>query len=141
MFKKPIFLEMLVLFLIVGVLHAVATFYHLYWSIYEFDSLVHFIGGAALSLFFLWLYFFSGFFNPPKRNLVKFLLISILGTMLISVLWESYELIFRQTMVQKVDYPYDLTMDLMMDLFGAVAGCLYAYIREYNRQIIIKNQK
>lgn len=139
MLKKPLFLEMFVLFLVVLALHIVATIYHLYWSIYEFDSLVHFLAGIALALFFSWLYFFSGYFNPQKRSLIKFLLIAILGAMFIGVSWETYELIFKQTMVQKIDYPYDLMMDLMMDLLGAVAGCFYAYIKEYNRQMVIKN--
>ena len=139
MLKKPLFLEILILFLIVLMLHLVATVYHLYWSIYEFDSVVHFFAGGALSAFFLWLYFFSGYFNPSKRSLVKFLFVSFLGTMFVAVSWESYELIFKQTMVQKVDYPYDTTMDIIMDFLGAMAMCFYAYIKEYNREMIIKN--
>jgi hypothetical protein len=130
MLKKPLFVEMLALLAIVGALNYVATIYHLYWSIYEFDSVVHFFAGAALSLFFLWLYFFSGFFNPQKRTLAKFLIISVLGTMFLGVLWEIYELIFKQTMVSKIDYPYDTMMDLTMGFFGAIVACFYAFIRE-----------
>ncbi|MEK7635166.1 MAG: hypothetical protein AAB446_01910 [Patescibacteria group bacterium] len=139
MFKKPLFLEALIFFAIVAGLHLVATVNHFYWSIYEFDSMVHFLAGTALALFFSWFYFFSGFFDPQKRNLRKFLLISILGAMLVGVFWETYEIIFKQTMVSKIDYPYDLTMDLIMDFLGALAGCFYAYIKEYNRQVVIKN--
>jgi hypothetical protein len=139
MLKKPLFVEIIVLFLVVLVLHIVATIYHLYWSIYEFDSLVHFIAGAALALFFIWLYFFSGYFNSQKRDLTKFLVIAVLGTLFVGFSWESYELIFKQTMVSKVDYPYDLMMDLIMDFLGAIAGCFYAYIKEYNQKMIIKN--
>ena len=141
MFKKPLFVETLIFFAIVLVLHIIATIYHLYWSIYEFDSLVHFFAGIALALFFSWFYFFSGFFDTQKRNLRMFLLISILGAMLVGICWETYEIIFKQTMVQKVDYPYDLAMDLIMDFLGAIAGCFYAYIKEYNKQMIIKNQQ
>jgi hypothetical protein len=139
MLKKPLFLEMLILFFIVGILHLIASIYHLYWSIYEFDSVVHFFAGAALSAFFLWFYFFSGYFNPAKRNLTKFLIVSIIGTMFVSLSWESYELIFRQTMVRKADYPYDTMMDLLMDFLGTMAMCFFAYIKEYNREMIAKN--
>lgn len=132
---------MLGLFLLVGLLHLIASIYHLYWSIYEFDSLVHFFGGMALSTFFLWFYFFSHFFNPQKRTLIKFLIVSILGAMLVSVAWEIFELIFKQTMVQKIDYAYDTRMDLTMDFLGAMVGCFYAYIKEYNEKMINKNQK
>ena len=140
MLKKPLFIETLVFLAVLGVLHVIAIAYHLYWSIYEFDSLVHFLAGITLSLFFLWLYFFSGLFDPPKRTLGKFLLVAVLGAMLASVLWEIYELIFDQTMAQKADYAYDVTLDLIIDLLGAMAGCFYGYIKEYNRQMILKNE-
>lgn len=132
---------MLVLFLTVGVLHLAASIYHLYWSVYEFDSLVHFFGGAAISVFFAWFYFFSGFFTPTERSLTRFLMVSILGGMFVAISWESFELIFKQTTTQKMDYAYDTTMDLIMDFLGALAGCFYAYIGEYNRKMIIKNQQ
>jgi hypothetical protein len=130
MLKKPLLEEMIVLLLVVRVLHLAANTYHLYWSIYEFDSVVHFFAGAAMSAFFLWLYFYSGFFNPKKINMTKFLVVSILGAMLISVLWEIYELIFGQTMVSKIDYPYDTMMDLLMGFLGSVVFCFYAFIKE-----------
>jgi glucan phosphoethanolaminetransferase (alkaline phosphatase superfamily) len=130
MLKKPLFWEMVIFFSVVLALHIVATIFHLYWSINEFDSLVHFFAGAALSMFFLWLYFFSGFFNPPKRSLAKFLIISILGSMFIALSWEIYELILGEVMVQKANYPFDTMMDLIMDFLGAVAACFYGYIYE-----------
>jgi len=141
MLKKPLFWETIILLVIAGILHIVATIYHLYWSIYEFDSLVHFLSGAAVSSLFLWLYFFSGYFSPQRRNLIKFLIISILGTMFVSLSWETYELIFGQTMVAKLDYPYDTMIDLITGLLGAVVACFYAYIKEYNKEMIIKNQQ
>ena len=131
MLKKPLFLETLILFAVVAGLHLIATVYHLYWSIYEFDSVVHFFAGAALSLFFLWFYFFSGFFSPPAKNLAKFLLISVVGAMFVGVSWEIYELIFKQTMVSKIDYSYDTMMDLIMDLLGAVTACFYGYLKQH----------
>lgn len=137
--KRPLFKEMVLLALVVIALDRLATYYHLYWSIYEFDSVVHFFAAGALSLFFSWFYFFSGYFNPQKRNLRNFLLVAVLGTMFIGVSWEIYELIWKQTMVQKIDYPYDTMMDLTMDFLGTIAGCFYAYIKEHNIQVIIKN--
>jgi membrane protease YdiL (CAAX protease family) len=136
-FKKPLVLEIILLFVLVATLDILARIYHLYWSVYEFDSVVHFFAGTCLALFFLWLYFFSGFFNPQKRNLRSFLLISILGVMFVGISWEIFELIFKQTMVQKVDYPYDLFMDLLMDFLGAVTGCLYALMKEESLKKIL----
>lgn len=121
---------MFVLLAVVGVLNFLAANFHLYWSIYEFDSLVHFLGGATLSAFFLWFYFFSGFFKSQKRNLTKFLLISVFGTMFVAVSWEIYEFVLGEAMIQKLEYPYDTMMDLIMDLLGAVAVCFFAFIKE-----------
>jgi len=121
---------MFFLLAIVGVLHYVATANYLYWSTNEFDSLVHFLGGSTLSVFFLWLYFFSGFFNPQNRNLARFLIISILGSMFVAVSWEIFELFLGEAEINKVGYPFDTTMDLIMDLLGILAACLYSFIRE-----------
>lgn len=130
MSKKPLFWEMFLSFVIVGGLNYIAIKFHLYWSIKEFDSVVHFFGGVAVSMFFLWLYFFSGFFNSDKRSLVRFLLISVLGTMFISVSWEIFELILGEAQAQKMEYPFDTALDLTMDFLGALAACFYGYIRE-----------
>lgn len=128
---------MLVFLFVALVLHIIATIYHLYWSIYEFDSVVHFFAGIGVSLFFIWFYFFSGYFNPENRSLGKFLLIAILGVMMVSVLWETYEIIFKQTMVQKTDYPYDTMMDLIMDFLGAIVGGFYAHLKEPKKESFI----
>lgn len=132
MFKKPLFIEMFVLVVIVGGLNYIATIHHLYWSAYEFDSLMHFLGGTMVSIIFLWLYFNSGFFNPQKRTLNKFLIVSILGAIFISVSWEIYELLLGEAMIKKSEYSYDTTMDLIMDFLGTLAGCFYAYLKEQN---------
>lgn len=122
---------MFALFLTVGVLNYIASIYHLYWSTYEFDSLVHFLGGASLSMFFLWFYFFSGFFNPSKTNLAQFLIVSIVGAMLASILWEVYELFLGEVLIQEAEYPYDTMMDLIMDFLGAITSCFYGYLKKY----------
>lgn len=126
--RKPLFTEWFVLAVVVLLLHAIATYYHLYWSIYEFDSIVHFLAGAGLAMFFIWLYYFSGFFKPREKKLRNFFTVAFWGSVFVSVCWEIYEIIFQQTMVQKTDYPYDLFMDLLMDLLGCVVGIFYAYL-------------
>src|SRR5574343_1759254 len=111
MFKKSIFIETFVLLFITGVLNQIASIYNLYWTLYEFDSVVHFFGGATLSAFFIWLYFFSGVFEPQDKSLKNFLLISFFGVMFVSISWEIYELLLGEVLIQKVAYPYDTMMD------------------------------
>lgn len=130
MFKKPLFWEICFLTVVVGILDYIANIYHLYWSANEFDSVVHFFGGATSGIFFLWLYFFSGFFSPKSRNLRSFISVAILGSIFVAVSWEIFELLLGEAEIQKNAYPYDTTMDFAMDLFGIIAAVFYGYIKE-----------
>ena len=130
--KQPLFWETFVLLTTVGVLNYIANIYHLYWSVNEFDSLVHFLGGATLSAFFLWLYFYSGFFNPTNRKLKDFLLVSVLGAMFVAVSWEIYVLFLGEAVMNKAEYPFDTMLDIIMDLLGILAICFYGYLKEHN---------
>lgn len=130
MFKTKLFWEFIFLAIIVVILNSFAVTYDLYWSVYELDSLVHFLAGALVAIFFLWAYFFSGFFSPQKRDLWTFLKIAFLGSIFVAVSWEIYELILGEADIQKAAYPYDTTLDFIMDALGVVGVSFYAYIKE-----------
>lgn len=132
MIKTKLFWEVWFIGAIVAVLNSFAVAYDLYWFVYELDSLVHFLAGAWVALFFLWLYFFSGFLNPKKRDLMAFLRIAFLGSLFIAFSWEIYELILGEAVIQKAEYPYDTTLDFIMDSLGIVGASFYAYIKEIN---------
>lgn len=141
MLKKPLSIETLLLLASTGVLNQIAVNYNLYWQTSEFDSLVHFFGGATASLFFLWLYFFSGFFNSQRRSFGRFLQISLLGTVFIAVSWEVFELLLGEASIVGSKYPFDTTMDLIMDLLGALAACLYGFLKEMKKEnFLLKNE-
>jgi hypothetical protein len=130
MLRKPLFWEVFGMTLLVGGLNWWATKNNIYWSVREFDSLMHFLGGALVSLGFVWLYFFSGRFSPTKRRFRDFFVIAILGVTLVSVLWEIYELVLGETEIQGPEYPYDTTLDFIMDFLGGSVACFYAFLRE-----------
>ncbi|MCL4278501.1 MAG: hypothetical protein KJZ60_02275 [Ignavibacteriaceae bacterium] len=130
MHKQTLFWETFIMFFIVGALNWVATYFNLYWSLSEFDSLVHFLGGILVSLFFIWLYFYSELFKPQKRDLKQFLKVSLVSILFIGVLWEAYELIIGEARYGGDDYAFDTMVDLIMDFFGALAGCFYGYLQE-----------
>jgi hypothetical protein len=127
--KTKLFFETFVLLVVVALVNQIATEKFLYWKINEFDSLVHFLGGAFVALFFLWLYFFSGFFNPNKRRFRDFLLVSMLGVALVSVVWEIYEIFIGEVIFSGPAYPFDTTLDFIMDTLGGLSACFYAYLR------------
>lgn len=121
---------MLFLLAIVGILNYIAVENSLYWSTNEFDSIVHFFGGATWGAFFLWFYFFSGFFSPKKRDLFNFLLISVISSMFIAIGWEIYELVLGEAVFSGPNYQYDTTLDIIMDTLGILAACFYGYMKE-----------
>ncbi len=95
-----------------------------------FDSVMHFLGGATVGIFFLWLYFYSGLFAPAKRGLKHFILLSIVSVVFIGVAWEIYELILGEAELRKEEYKPDLLLDFIMDFLGALFASLYAYFKE-----------
>lgn len=137
--RKPLFWETFFLLAVVSFVNYIATAYHLYWSINEFDSGVHFLGGATVSTFFAWLYFYSGYFSPARRDLWQFFLISVIGTLFISVSWEAYELVLGEARFDKAGYAFDTALDLIMDTLGSIAACFYAYMREVKISTEIQN--
>ena len=140
MLKKPLFWEMFILLVVVGILNYIAIIYHLYWSVYEFDSVLHFLGGATVAAFFLWLYFFSGLFNPQYRSLKYFLMVAIVGMFFVAVSWEIFELFLGEDILQKAEYPYDTMMDFIMDFLGAVTISFYAFLKEGKNNINNENE-
>lgn len=130
MFKKPLFKESALLLLGIAVLHLLAVIFYLYWQWGEFDSLMHFLGGLWVSLTFLWLYFFSGIFQPAQRTLSRFIFISTLGLIFVAVAWEIFELLAKVTFVYWKDYFSDTALDFVMDFLGSIAGAFYGYMRE-----------
>ena len=138
MFRKPLFWELFLLTVVVGVLNYFALAYDLYWFVYEFDSLMHFLAGALVAIFFIWVYFFSGFFNPTKRTLFAFLKIAFLSSIFVAVSWEVYEVFLGEVVVQGLEYAYDTTLDFIMDILGILGATFYGYMKEINR---IKNNE
>lgn len=132
MFRKPIFKEFLFLIVLVGFLNYLANKFDWYWSIRPFDSLMHFLGGALVVSFFVWFYFYSNIFQPEKRRLRDFLLVSFGGLVFVAVSWEVYELLLGEAKIQGVNYGFDTTLDFIMDFLGGMTFCLYAYFLEIN---------
>lgn len=129
-YKKTLFKEFLFTLVLVLPLHIIALQHDWYWNKGELDSFMHFLGGALVSFGILWIYFFSNFFNPPKRNFIHFFYVSFLGLVFASVSWEIYELIAEMTFVTTENYVYDTSLDFIMDFLGSLAACLYGYMKD-----------
>lgn len=132
--SKKFFKESFFLILVVAIANYIAVEKDLYWTIREFDSAMHFLGGAWVALSFIFIYYFSGLFNPGEITFWKFVYIAFLGTLFVSVAWEIYELAMGTTFATASEYSYDTALDFIMDGLGALAASMYAFAREVSNE-------
>src|SRR5690242_3570078 len=104
--SQRFFKEFVVVFVSVWVLNFFALKYDLYWTIHEFDSLVHFLGGAMVGMGFIYGFYSSGIFRPNEVTLWGFIRIAMLGTLFVSVGWEIYELVTGTALIGNDTYAY-----------------------------------
>ncbi len=126
MIKTPLFKRTFWLLFVVGFLNIIAIKLYLYWTVWWFDMVVHFLAGAtvAMTAMLLWYFFFKG----TIPNISKSIKISVAAALLIGILWEFYELYFSITFLSDgLAYWTDTSSDLLMDISGGILGALYAH--------------
>lgn len=106
---------------IVGVLQVVALKFFLYWTIWWFDIVMHFLGGFWIALIVLW--FYKAFTRNEARSDHGYLL-ALLGVIVVGVAWEVFEVVAGLTDAEE-NYAVDTIVDLIMDTVGALVA---AYI-------------
>lgn len=114
---RTIFLIGIAVFsLLIAVLNGIAFQYSLYWSVWWFDILMHFFGGALVGFFILWgAYFFR---PPPARIPARGVVIG--GALMVGVAWEIFEFIVGARVPDSHAYRIDTMLDLFMDVVGAL---------------------
>ncbi|MBI2484585.1 hypothetical protein HYW18_00270 [Candidatus Uhrbacteria bacterium] len=118
---------------LVLVTHVIAITTGLYFSVFEFDSLMHFSGGFAIGMLGLAIHHHM----TDKHHLAGhpwwYHTLFVVGfTLLIAVAWEFHEYILDNTVGARFDWPKSQVSigDTMLDLFlggigGFVALCLF----------------
>jgi RsiW-degrading membrane proteinase PrsW (M82 family) len=102
-------------------LHLLGLHFYLYWTVWWFDVLMHFLGGFWVGFTALWLYHFVG--KPPRHN--RDLAVALLAAIIVGVMWELYEYTTGVTF-SLVGYRLDTATDLAMDLVGGY--CAFRYV-------------
>ncbi len=131
MMKKGLFIFIFFLILLIAGLNQLAIDLLLYWKIWWFDIMMHFLGGLWIGLASLWIYLFSGYFDSFKsfknKDWETILIISILSVFVVGVGWEIFEFIFEIDFSN--NYIWDTTSDLIMDFVGSfVAASVIMFI-------------
>ena len=111
--------------IIIAILHSYALAHHLYFSIWWFDLLVHFLSGMLIVLFSISI--LLQFYDPSLLGSPSYplLLQAVLAAIIIGTVWETFELIFRLVLTDLLTYISDTASDMMMNIIGACAG--YAF--------------
>jgi hypothetical protein len=114
-FFKPSFLLML----IIVALHWIGSIYSFYYILDWFDVMMHFLGGAWVVLFSLWIINTRPAKDPASLTSYAHLLLIVV---IVGVLWEALEIFMNFTSFDDPRYWFDTPMDLAMDLLGGAYG-------------------
>ncbi|MCR4334611.1 MAG: hypothetical protein NUV47_02705 [Patescibacteria group bacterium] len=124
--KKHSYILILCILVVTAILHLSALKFYLYWDIWWFDIVVHFLGGIWAGATVFWIYYFSGRFKNPVSSPLYFFMIILFGSLLIGVIWEIFEYKIGATfVVPGGDYITDTVYDLAMDVVGGLSVYLY----------------
>lgn len=100
----------------VAILNTFAIEFSLYWQVWYFDIIMHFLGGLWFGFLFL------AYLHHTRRTRPLFwIIILVLG---IGVAWELFEFVFGIQDVFSNEHICDTLLDLVMDTLGAVASYL-----------------
>ena len=138
MVRKSFLNQIFALILIIAFLHITATIFHLYWSMWWYDLLVHFLGGFWVSLAGLWFVFFSGYTPLKVRKPFDIIATALVVSFSFGVLWELFEYVVGRDLIA-LNYVSDTSIDLVMDMAGALSGYLYFYFSKYERTLLDVN--
>ena len=126
MLKTKLFKTTFLLLAIVGALDIVAVKLYLFWSVSQFDSVVHFFAGICVGMasILFWRYGL----NRTAADKSKILLVAVVGALIIGIIWETFELYFGITFLSDgINYIEDTGSDLLMDIVGGFLGGAYGF--------------
>lgn len=115
MFWNKYFWPSIAVLILVTLLHWVASFEGLYWTLAWYDIMMHLLGGMWVALFLLWASHtqYGGFLN--RYMSIKNL---IIGVIVVGLLWEGLELYMKFTDTADSEYLSDSSLDMLMDVIG-----------------------
>ena len=100
-----------------GVTHAAALHFFLYWQYPWLDIPVHILGGIVVAFAFL----LVPSFYPEIAQRYMALPWILVGVLIIGLSWELFEIMLGIPLIEK-NFEADMVLDLCMDLFGGGIG-------------------
>src|SRR3989344_2106281 len=95
---------------LIALLHIVAMRFNLYFTLWWFDLVLHFLGGLWCSLFVL--FYASVFWDGvwEKRGWCRMFLVGVSASFIVGVIWELYEYFFGFIFTTKSNYVLDMIL-------------------------------
>jgi hypothetical protein len=122
---------------LVAFLHLLAIQYYLYWLIWWYDIIMHFLGGVVVASFTGWFTF-----DLVKRLGQYKYFILVLGIFLVvAVLWEIFEYSVGFTYRAFGSYKFDTTKDIIVGLIGASTFLAFSLELLPRRRVAISETK
>lgn len=125
--KKLLLKELILSLILLAILHKIALDLFLYWTTDWFDILMHGLGGWAIGLLSLFIFYTSGFFNTDSSHFFYVFVITIGIVLIVGLVWELWEVFIGLTDV--LTDRIDTIVDLFMDLLGGILSFFYFKLR------------
>jgi hypothetical protein len=105
--------------LAVMILDRTAQTHYFYWMYWWYDIMMHFLGGFLVAGIALWV--FVRFSKGDARDARRAFYVAIATGIVVGILWEYFEFIFKLPQPGVTNIVADTTLDLVMDIIGASA--------------------
>ena len=131
MFENSLFKKTFILLFVVGFLNYIASVFYLYWTVWWFNMVMHFLSGGVVTMTtFLILRFFR---KNETFSRLKIIFLAIASVFIVGIAWEIFELSVGLTSFSDgIWYVLDTVSDLILDLSGGFLGIFYALRSNHN---------
>ena len=115
---------------VIVVMQGAAIAFSLYWTLWWYDIVLHFLGGVFIGLLVLWVRFLSGYIAAPLVwSKGRIFLFTLFWTLVIGIGWEVFEWLVGNTWDME-RYWLDTSIDVALDIIGGVVGWFY-FVKKY----------
>lgn len=111
----------LILITLLGVVNLIAVSLYLYWILWWFDNVMHFLAGFGGGFVVVWFLFDAGIFYKRPPTIFESVLGASLCLMVVGIAWEVFEYANGLTLSTE-GYILDTIHDLVADTAGALSA-------------------
>ena len=116
--RKRLLKHLVSLMFFLFIANILAGRFYLYYTVWWFDIMMHFLAGFWVGLFFLYVFYDKKIFS--KKSLAVILCVLVIG-----ILWEVFEL-YVHNYIGKEPFNFpDIIYDVFLDLLGAISAIWY----------------